>query len=224
VILRHVSKQLPNDSEIVRDTVVAAIDERRLMVAQFYIESRERALRASEDKYRNSIDHAPDPMYEIDPDALTVIGANSAALELHRVLPNEQHVQLIGQRLYELTPREMQPHVLKHIRAVIANGSDQVLDLPISGRYLDVHSALIPTGNRQFIQMILHDVSQRHEILDTLLKAERLAAVGTFASGVAHEVNNPLASISFLVSVSNLHWLATCKRPLPTRTASSRCY
>ena len=50
--------------EIVRDVVVAAIDERRLMVAQFYIESRENALRASEEKYRNSIDHAPDPMYE----------------------------------------------------------------------------------------------------------------------------------------------------------------
>ena len=46
--------------EIVRDAVVAAIDERRLMVAQFYIESRETALRASEEKYRNAIDHAPD--------------------------------------------------------------------------------------------------------------------------------------------------------------------
>jgi len=138
-------------------------------------------------------------MYEIDPDTLTVIGANSAALELHHILPNEQDVPLIGQRLYELTPREMQPHVLKHIRTVIANGSDQALDLPISGRYLDVHSALIPTGNRQFIQMTLHDVTQRHEMLDTLLKVERLAAAGTFASGVAHEVNNPLASISSLV-------------------------
>jgi hypothetical protein len=50
-------------------------------------------------------------MYEIDPDTLKVIGANSAALELHGVLPNGQAVPLIGQRLYELTPREMQPHV-----------------------------------------------------------------------------------------------------------------
>ncbi len=199
VILKHVGKPRSNGSGIVRDTVIAAVDERRLMVGQFYIESRERALRASEEKYRSSIDHAPDPMYEIDPDTLTVIGANSAALELHHILPNEQDVPLIGQRLYELTPREMQPHVLKHIRTVIANGSDQALDLPISGRYLDVHSALIPTGNRQFIQMTLHDVTQRHEMLDTLLKVERLAAAGTFASGVAHEVNNPLASISSLV-------------------------
>ncbi len=61
------------------------------------------------------------------------------------------------------------------------------------------NSALITAGSRRFIQMILHDVTQRHEMLDTLLKAERLAAAGTFASGVAHEINNPLASISSLV-------------------------
>ena len=45
--------------ERVREAVVAAIDERRLMVSQFYIESREHALRASEEKYRTTIDHAP---------------------------------------------------------------------------------------------------------------------------------------------------------------------
>jgi signal transduction histidine kinase len=169
------------------------------MVAQFYIESRESALKASEEKYRNSIDRAPDPMYEIDPQTLEVLGANSAALELHRILPNEQDMPLVGERLTGLVPPDMQPSVMKHIRAVCAIGSDQSLDLPMRGRYFDVNSALISSGSRQFIQMILHDVTQRHEMLDSLLKAERLAAAGTFASGVAHEVNNPLASISSLV-------------------------
>jgi PAS domain S-box-containing protein len=200
VILDHIRANLKGRRmELVRDAIVAAIDERRLMVSQFYIESRERALKASEEKYRNSIDHAPDPMYEIDPGSLIILGANAAAVELHDMLPEEREKELIGARLTELTPPEVQPGVFKHVQQVLANGSDQVLDMPLSGHFFDVHSALISTGSRQFIQMILRDVTQRHEMLDELVKAERLAAAGTFASGVAHEVNNPLASISSLV-------------------------
>jgi PAS domain S-box-containing protein len=201
VVLRHIRANLKGRRmEIVRDTVVAAIDERRLMVAQFYIESRERALKASEEKYRNSIDHAPDPMYEIDPESLVVMGANAAAIELERLLPDGlAKEEFVGVPLTELTPVEARPGVLKHIASVRSNGTDQVMDFSIGGRYFDVHSALISSGKRQFIQMILRDATQRHEMLDTLVKSERLAAAGTFASGVAHEVNNPLASISSLV-------------------------
>ena len=69
--------------------------------------------------------------------------------------------------------------------------------------------------------MILHDVTQRHEMLDTLLKAERLAAAGTFASGVAHEVNNPMASISSLVQ-SLLPGEAEAERRATLRTILSQ--
>jgi PAS domain S-box-containing protein len=194
VILGHVRRQRQTRlMEVVRDTVVAAIDERRLMVDGFYIESRERALKESEEKYRNSIDHAPDPMYEIDPDTLVILAANSAGMAFEHDAP------FIGQPMDKLVPPEMRDAVIKHFRTVVERGTSQELDWPMDGKFLDVNSALISTGKRRHIQMILHDVTQRHEMLDSLLKAERLAAAGTFASGVAHEVNNPLASISSLV-------------------------
>ncbi|HVN63504.1 MAG TPA: ATP-binding protein [Candidatus Binataceae bacterium] len=201
VILSHVKFRMAGPRmERVRDVVVAAIDERRLMVSQFYIESRERMLRESEEKYRNSINHAPDPMYEVEPHTWLVLAANSAAEKLHLETPGEEALPLLGRPLMDFVPVDLRAGTLKFLEEVVSTGLSSATDLPLGGGFFyDANGALISYGNRSFVQVILRDVTQRHEILDSLLKAERLAAAGTFAAGVAHEVNNPLASISSLV-------------------------
>ncbi|HEY6419017.1 MAG TPA: ATP-binding protein [Candidatus Binataceae bacterium] len=203
IILEHVrAKMRGSRMERVRDVVVASIDERRLMVSQFYIESREAALRASEEKYRNSINQSADLIYEIEPGTWKLIGYNAAAEGMHKLEEAEAGHSVdvhIGTPLVEMVPPEYQGEVLKHLQRVVENGSDLSPDWPLGPYFFDVNSALIRSGNKEFIQMVLRDVTHRREMMDTLLKTERLATAGTFSAGVAHEVNNPLASISSLV-------------------------
>jgi PAS domain S-box-containing protein len=202
IVLEHVKSTMTGSvMERVRDLMVAAIDERRLMVSQFYIESRERLLRESEEKYRNTVDHAPDPMYEIEPHTWIVTGLNAAALRLNKMEGDhwDPKTEIIGRPLPELVEPERRQSVVDSLETVLREGSAQTSEFPVGPFFFDVNSALITYGKKQFVQMILRDVTQRREMLGSLIKAERLAAAGTFAAGVAHEVNNPLASISSLV-------------------------
>ena len=46
-----------------------------------------------------------------------------------------------------------------------------------------------------------NDIEQLRRLNEQLIRTEKLAAMGTLAAGVAHEVNNPLASISSLIQM-----------------------
>jgi signal transduction histidine kinase len=66
------------------------------------------------------------------------------------------------------------------------------------------------------------DVTQKHLAEAALLQSEKLAAVGRLASSIAHEINNPLESVTNLLylarnstDVEQIHWfLDTAEREL----------
>jgi nitrogen-specific signal transduction histidine kinase len=67
-----------------------------------------------------------------------------------------------------------------------------------TGRYYEWTTSPVrdPSGRIYEVILLMRDITQRKEYEYRLMQADRMAATGFLAAGVAHEINNPLTSIA----------------------------
>jgi signal transduction histidine kinase len=127
--------------------------------------------------------------------------------------------QALGRRLSELVPLELTEQfdrvrgetgihhiykfVLKPAAAVAGangngNGNGHHPAAPLSGATLNIAIAPLVSKDQEQIGrlIIFDDVTDRAELEQRLVQADKLSSIGLLAAGVAHEVNTPLAVIS----------------------------
>ncbi len=106
-------------------------------------------------------------------------------------------VHLSGQSLKDLLPAEQLDidSVIRHDKTV----TDTEIDYAGDGHAIPLSAGATPLkgseGTTIGAVILLQDLREIRELQEKVRRSERLASLGRFASGVAHEIRNPLSSI-----------------------------
>jgi PAS domain S-box-containing protein len=129
--------------------------------------------------------------------------------------------ELIGQSLERLLPERVREAHAKHRAGYFAEPRVRRMgrDLVLAGRRKDgtefpveISLSHVQTEDGTLAMAFVTDVTERVELQRAARQAERLAALGTLAAGIAHEINNPLGVISTRIE---LMLLEAESQPLP---------
>jgi two-component system, cell cycle sensor histidine kinase and response regulator CckA len=153
----------------------------------------EDALRRSESSFRQMIERSPDGLVVHDGGA--IVYANAAVC---RLLGRED---LRGTRAIDLVHPEDRPSVT----ALQAELGSAATAAPLRERRFlredggtvvaEVTALAVTFEGTPSILEVIRDVTERRNLQERLLLADRMASVGTLAAGVAHEINNPLTYV-----------------------------
>lgn len=92
-----------------------------------------------------------------------------------------------------------------------------------TGNVTEISSAIMPPPHSEFGQLfrrynsLIGAVSERERLIGRLAEEERLAALGRLASGMAHEINNPLGGMLNAIDALKRHGERDAVRQTSTR-------
>src|SRR5712691_1661942 len=174
-------------------------------------------LARSEARYRN--------LFESASDAIVTLDANGRFTTFNHAAENISgypRKELVGQWFAPLLPDDELPKALMHFQKALAGetGLFETTFIRKDGEYRTIQVTYSTPQKDEEVLCVIRDVTDQKMLQEQLIQSEKLSAIGQLVSGVAHELNNPLAGISAFAQL-----LLTEKRfPPDQRTAAEMIY
>ena len=176
----------------------AEVDRRKIV---------EEALRESEAKYRQLVEYAPAAIWEIDLTSGKFISVNDVTCEYSGYTKEE----FLGLRPWDvLTEDSLNKQLERYDKILRGESVPDIAEYEFIGKngremVLLVHPKFTyENGKPVKVTTFAHDITEKKQLEQELLKAQKLESLGVLAGGIAHDFNNFLSGIMGNISLAKL--------------------
>jgi PAS domain S-box-containing protein len=105
----------------------------------------------------------------------------------------------LGRSVAEVLPHELAELTMSHLHEVFEKGKTSVYEYSIiEGNEELIYESRIVACGKDLALSIVRDISDRKKMEYKMIQSERLTALGEMSAGMAHEINQPLNTLSIL--------------------------
>ncbi|MFH1242514.1 MAG: ATP-binding protein [Pseudomonadota bacterium] len=156
----------------------------------------EAKVRMSEERYRVLFDSTPNSIFVLDPESFRILDVNARTQEIYgweKAELMKKTFMDLGPYLYAegvLSIKDREPSVMSSVYQKVQHYRKDGTPF-----YVNVYARRTKRSRKYGIVAVPVDITESLEKESQLIQASKLSTLGEMASGVAHEINQPLAAI-----------------------------